>query len=126
MDFCLLAGVGSIAELLSAFLIFALVLLATYFTARIVGSLEKQKMTGRNIQVVESLRLSGGKCLNLIKAGDKYLLISESKDQVGLICELPEDAIVSPEADMQAGIQTPDFKKLLEKAGNVIRKNDRK
>ncbi|MBQ9549803.1 MAG: flagellar biosynthetic protein FliO [Lachnospiraceae bacterium] len=126
MVFCLLTGVGGVAELLSAFLIFAFVLFATYLTARIVGSFEKQKMTGRNIQVVESLRLSGGKCLDLIRAGDKYLLISESKEQVGLICELPEDVILQPEAGEQPGIQTPDFKKLLEKAGNVIRKNDRK
>ncbi len=126
MDFCLLTGVGSTAELLSALLIFALVLLATYFTARIVGTFEKQKMTGRNIQVIESLRLAGGKSLDLVKAGDKYLLISESKDHVSYLCELPPEAVVFPETDAEGGVRGPDFKKLLEKAGNAIRKNDGK
>ncbi len=126
MGFCLLTGVGSAVELLSAFLIFALVLLSTYFTARIVGSFEKQKMTGRNIQVLESLRLTGGKSLDLVKAGDKYLLISESKDRVVYLCELSPEVIVSPENAAEGGVQGPDFKKLLEKAGNMIRKNDGK
>ncbi|MCR4590075.1 MAG: flagellar biosynthetic protein FliO [Lachnospiraceae bacterium] len=122
MNFCLLAGAGGIAELLSAFLIFALVLLATYFTARIVGSIEKQKMTGRNIKVVESLRLPGGKSIDLIKAGDRYLLLSESKDRVGLITELPEDFEPLP-GDVTDAERTPDFKRLLEKAGSAIRKD---
>jgi flagellar biogenesis protein FliO len=125
MDFCLLAGAGGIAELLSAFLIFALVLLATYFTARIVGSIEKQKMTGRNIKVVESLRLPGGKSIDLIKAGDKYLLLSESKDRVGLLCELPEDFVPLPE-EVTDDKNHPDFKGFLDRAGNAIRRNDRK
>ena len=126
MNFCLLTGVGSVAELLSAFLIFAFVLLATYLTARIVGSFEKQKMTGRNIQVVESVRLSGGKSLDLVKAGEKYLLLGESKDHVCFLCELPADSIVSAEGDSEKGMQAPDFKKFLEKAGNALRRNDGK
>ena len=125
MELCLLAGGRGIAELLSAILIFVLVLLATYFTARIVGSIEKQKMTGRNIKVVESLRLPGGKNVYLIQAGEKYLLLSESKDRVGLISELPED-FVPLSVDTAEADTTVDFRKLLEKAGNALVKNDRK
>ncbi len=120
-----MAGGRGIAELLSAILIFVLVLLATYFTARIVGSIEKQKMTGRNIKVVESLRLPGGKNVYLIQAGEKYLLLSESKDRVGLISELPED-FVPLSVDTAEADTTVDFRKLLEKAGNALVKNDRK
>lgn len=120
-----MAGGRGIAELLSAILIFVLVLLATYFTARIVGSIEKQKMTGRNIKVVESLRLPGGKSVYLIQAGERYMLLSESKDRVGLISELPED-FVPLSTDTAETDTTTDFKKLLEKAGNALVRNDRK
>lgn len=126
MNFCLLTGVGSVAELLSACLIFAFVLLATFFTARIVGSYEKQKMTGRNIRIIEMVRLSGGKSIDLVKAGDKYLVLGESKDQVSLLCELNPDSVSLPEEGPESGMQTPDFKKLLEKAGSALRKNDGK
>ena len=126
MDFCLLTGVGSVAELLSAFLIFALVLLATFFTARIVGSFEKQKMTGRNIQIVEMVRLSGGKSIELVKAGDRYLVIGESRDHVGLLCELPPESVMIMETGTGNGMQAPDFKKILEKAGNAFRGKDGK
>ena len=125
MSYCLLAGVGAVAELLSALAIFALVLLVTYFTTRFVGSYEKQKMTGRNLQILESLRLSGGKCIYLVKAGDKYIVLGESRDRVDFLCEVQEDSLVSYDDAGQA-MQKPDFRKLLEKAGNAIHPNDRK
>ena len=121
MGFCLLArSVGSIAELLSAFAIFGIVLFITFFTTKLVGTYEKQKMNGRNVQVLEFVRLSGGKNLVLVRAGEKYLLVGESKEHVDLLCELPADSIVSPDESSVPGIQKPDFKQLLEKAGNAI------
>ena len=125
MSYCLLAGVGAVAELLSALAIFALVLFVTYFTTRFVGSYEKQKMTGRNLQILESLRLSGGKCIDLVKAGDKYVVLGESKDHVDFLCEVSEDSHVSYDDAGQA-MKKPDFRKLLEKAGNAIHPGDRK
>ncbi len=126
MDFCLLTGVGGVAELVSAICIFALVLLMTYLTTRFVGSYEKQKMTGRNLTVVETVRLSGGKSVDLIRAGDRYLVLGESRDNVCLLCELPLGSVVPPEEDSASVMQTPDFKKLLEKAGNAFHHNDGK
>jgi len=125
MSYCLLTGAGAVVELLSALAIFALVLLVTYFTTVFVGSYEKQKMTGRNLRILESLRLSGGKCINLVKAGDKYVVLGESKDHVDFLCEISEDSIVPYDDALQA-VQKPDFRKLLEKAGNAIHPKDRK
>ena len=125
MNFCLLTGVSSAAELLSALAIFALVLLVTYFTTRFVGSYGKKMVTGRNMQVLESLRLSGGKCLDLVKIGDKYVVLGESKERVDFLCEVSGDQIVPMEDGVQE-IQKPDFRKLLEKAVNAIHPNDRK
>lgn len=127
MEFCLLTGVGGIAELFSALLIFAFVLLVTYLTTRFVGTYEKQKMTGRNLTVVESVRLSGGKSIDLVKAGDKYILLGESKDSVSFLCELDEESItIPPETESGTVIQKPDFRKFLEKAGEIIHRNDGK
>ena len=117
MEFCLLTGVSGAAELLSALLIFALVLAVTYLTTRFVGSYEKQKMAGSNIRVVESVRLPGGKSLDLVKAGDKYLLLGESKDTLNLLCELTEDSIIPWEEDSVRMKDKPDFRKILQSAG---------
>ena len=127
MGFCLLSGAGGIAELLSALLIFAFVLLVTYLTTRFVGTYEKQKMTGRNLMVVESVRLSGGKSIDLVKAGDKYLVLGESKDSVTFLCELKPDSVsLPPEPESGTVMQKPDFRKLLEKAGEKFHRNDGK
>ncbi len=115
-----MTGIGGVAELLSALLIFALVLLATYLTTRFVGSFEKQKMTGRNVRVLECVRLPGGKTLDLVKAGDKYLVLGESKDRIVFLCELSEDSITSAGEDPSPGGQGADFKKLLTKAGDAF------
>ena len=127
MVFCLLTGVGGIAELLSALLIFAFVLLVTYLTTRFVGTYEKHKMTGRNLIVVESVRLSGGKSIDLVKVGDKYIVLGESRDSVSFLCELDEGSVaVPPEMESGAVIQKPDFRKFLEKAGDKFHRNDGK
>ncbi len=121
-----MTGIGGVAELLSALLIFLLVLLATYLTTRFVGSFEKQKMAGRNLSVIESIRLSGGKTLSLVKAGEKYIVLGESKDQVVFICELSEDSLQLPGEDSPDATQGADFKKLLSKAADAFRRDDRK
>ncbi len=115
----LLTGIGGVAELLSALLIFAFVLLATYLTTRFVGSFEKQKMSGKNLKVLEVIRLSGGKNLFLVRAGDKFLVLGDSKDRIVLLSELNGDSVVLPEDD-PAGGQGTDFKKLLMKAGDAF------
>lgn len=121
-----MTGVGGVAELLSALLIFILVLFATYLTTRFVGSFEKQKMAGRNLGVIESIRLAGGKTLSLVKAGDKYLVIGESKDQIVFLCELTEDSLNLSEGNPPAATQGADFKKLLSKAADAFHRDDRK
>ena len=79
-------------QFLVMLIIFAVVLGLTYFTTRFVGEHQKKTMSHGNIKIIESMRLSNSKVLEIVKAGDKAYLIAVCKDTVTLIGEVNEDS----------------------------------
>lgn len=113
----LIAGQGalqSFAQFLTALLIFLFVLFITWMTTRFIGNLQKAQMTGGNIEVIETTKITPSKYLQIIRAGDTYLLIAVCKDSVTMLTELSEESLVMASGSAD---EKPDFKKLLEMAG---------
>lgn len=79
---------NSIAQFVTVTLIFVVVLAITYFTTRWVGSYQKKQISRGNIKVVESLRISNSKVLEIVNVGNKYFLIAVCKDTVSTIGEI--------------------------------------
>ena len=59
---------NSVAQFISVTVIFLVVLAVTYFTTRWIGSYQKKQISCGNIKIVESLRLSGNKILEVVNA----------------------------------------------------------
>lgn len=78
----------SIAQLVTVAVIFVFVLLITYWTTRWVGNYQKNQLLGSNIKVMETLRISNTKYLQIIKAGEKYFVIAVCKETITYLCEL--------------------------------------
>ena len=89
----LTASMESFLQLISALLIFAFVLLITYFTTRWVGSYQKVRMKSRNLQVVESLPAGNNKSICLIKAGTEYIVVAVGKDEIHPLATLTEEQL---------------------------------
>ena len=68
------------AQLITLVLIFAFVLALTYFATKWVGNYQKEKMSGSNITVLETMKISGTKYLQIIKIGTKCFAIAVCKD----------------------------------------------
>ena len=51
---------------------------------------------GRYIHVMETVALGPGKCLHLVRLGDRGLLISSTAQRCELICEVEALAVESP------------------------------
>ena len=112
----LLAGQGtleSLAQFLTALLIFVCVLVITWLTTKYIGNLQKQRMTGTNIEIIETTKITPTKYLQIIRAGEKYLLIAVCKDTVTMLTELPKDSLALENGSVS---EQMDFKILLEKA----------
>lgn len=90
----LLTGVSGIVQLLTVAVLFIFVLVLTYFTTRFVGNYQKGQLTGDNIQVVDTMRLSQNKLIQIVRVGEKYFSIAVCKDTVTLLGEVDGSEIV--------------------------------
>lgn len=87
------ASTESFLQLISALLIFAFVLLITYFTTRWVGSYQKVRMKSKNLQIIETLSAGNNKTICLLKAGTEYLVIAVGKEEIRPLITLKEEQL---------------------------------
>ena len=102
------------AQLITLVLIFAFVLALTYFATKWVGNYQKEKMSGSNITVLETMKISGTKYLQIIKIGTKCFAIAVCKDTVTYLCEVNEEELIYRE-NSTGGIHVDNFKAILDK-----------
>lgn len=86
-------GVESFAQFITVIFIFIFVLALTYFTTRFVGKYQKKQMHNSNIEVIETFKVTSNKFIQIIKTGNKYLVIAVGKDSITMLTELTEDQI---------------------------------
>jgi len=80
-------------------------------------------MKGRNIEVIETLKLSVDKQLYIIRAGDKYILLSSTGKNIQLLCELNLDGdAITEQTEQETG--TNEFKAILEKYLSPLKPNE--
>lgn len=120
----ILAQVSSRAEsftqFLTVLLVFVLVLALTYFTTRFIGGYQKTRSINRNFEVIETLKITNGKFLQIVRVGEKYMVIGIGKDSVTSICELSADDIKAPPET--SGQPMAAFGSILDKARKCIGK----
>lgn len=111
--------VNSIAQFITVFLVFLLVLALTYFTTRWVGSYQKLQTNHPNFEVIETCKITANKYLLIVKAGKKYLVIAIGKDTVTMLTELSEEEVVLTKSGK---IEPDSFQKIFSKAKDAIHK----
>ncbi len=85
---------GNITHFLTLLLIFAFVLAATYYTTRYIAGYQKGRMSRSNMSIIEAVRISSDKYLELVKIGQGYYVISVCKNNISLICKVPEEELI--------------------------------
>ena len=111
----------SFTQFLTVILVFVFVLGLTYLTTRFVGSYQKTRLAGRNFEVVETCKVANGKYLQIVRVGEKYVVIGIGKDSINSICELSAGDIKEPAA---SAVADHPFGSILEKARKSIKKGD--
>lgn len=96
----------SFFQLIGILLIFLFVLVITYFTTRWIAQYQQGMVKNKNIQVVETFRVSNNKFIQIIQVGKKYLVISVCKDVINILTELREEELVwKPSQEQSQGIK---------------------
>lgn len=100
------SSLNSFLQLLGVLIIFAFVLVITYFTTRWIGGVQKSQMAGKSLQVIETARLAGNKYLQMIKAGEVYLIVAVGKDEVTMLAKLTAEELGVSEEQLADAMHT--------------------
>lgn len=89
----------SLGQLLWVLVLFVLVLLLTLLTTRWIAKYQQGQLHNQNLKIIETLKVSVNGYIQIIKAGDVYLVIAVSKDHIEKLAEIPLDRLESVTAD---------------------------
>ena len=103
-------GLDGVVQLITLIIIFILILFLCYWTTRFIGGYQKSALKSTNFEVIEAFRISNTKFIQIIRIGEKYLVISVCKDSINLLTELSKDEVV-----IQEKKEDISFSKILEK-----------
>lgn len=109
-------GYNSFFDLITVLLIFVFVIAITLFTTKYIANYQKVQNAGKNIEVLETYKISQTKYVQIVKIGKKYVAIAVSKDTVTLLTTLEEDDVTFPEGSGE----TKSFKEILASFKNKI------
>ena len=111
----------SVVQFLTLLIIFAFVIAITYFTVRWISKVQQGQSKCSNIEIIETKRITNNKYLQIIRAGDKYMLIGIGKDEISMISELNEDELIFTSHEVSSNM---NFKDVLSKVKNLNKKNE--
>jgi len=109
--------VDSFVQFVTVLLLFLVVLCITYGVTRWISGIQKTQMVGRNMEIVDTMRISSSKYLQIVRAGDKYLVIAVCKDTVTMLAEVPKESLALQDGAQTSGYQL-GFREILEKIRN--------
>lgn len=107
----------SFVQFVTVLLLFLIVLFITYGVTRWISGIQKTQMIGRNMELVDTMRISSSKYLQIVRAGDKYLVIAVCKDTVTMLTEISKESLLLEEGNQGNGYQL-GFHEILEKIKN--------
>lgn len=114
------SGLDSFVELITILIIFVFVLAITYFSTVWIANIQKGKIFSKNIDVVETYKITTNKYIQIVKIGEKYFAIAVCKDTITFLTEL-EKGQITLQRDTNEIASKISFKELLEKAKDIKR-----
>ena len=99
----------SLGQLIWVLILFVLVLLLTLLTTRFLAKYQRGQMQGsQNLRIIETMCVSANGYIQIIEAGDVYLVIAVSKDHIEKLAELTKDQL-KPEVPSNTALPNIDM-----------------
>ena len=106
------SGFESVLQFVTVFIIFIFVLGITYISTKYIAGIQKEQYKTGNMELIETLRISNNKYLQIVRAGNKYFCMAVCKDTVTMLGEIQKEEMVFSENNLNASM---DFQRILEK-----------
>ncbi|MDE6620132.1 MAG: flagellar biosynthetic protein FliO [Lachnospiraceae bacterium] len=107
--------VDSIGQLLTVTLIFIFVLALTYFATKLTAGLQKGRLAGSNVEVLETLKIAPTKYIQVVRIGKKYFSYIVCKDTATLLGEVTEEDIMTLNSTETKLAGNVNFKEIFDK-----------
>jgi len=105
----------SIGQLLTVILIFIFVLALTYFATKLTAGLQRGRLAGSNVEILETFKIAPTKFIQVARIGNKYFSYVVCKDTVTLLGEMTEEDISSLEKEGKETAVNLNFKEIFDK-----------
>ena len=105
------SSVQSLFELLGLIIVFVIVLAVCYFTTKFVAGRQLVQKKIGNFEVVETFAIAQNKYLQLVRMGNKYVVIAVAKDSISFVTELDETEVC--EVQKSTSMSGKSFKEVL-------------
>ncbi len=112
----LLSTLDSFFQMMTLLFIFVVILVLTYFTTKFIAGYQKGKGFDRNIEVIETYKVTSNKYIQIIRTGDKYIAVGIGKDEIHMLTEIEPEKLHLTSEEAAA---TPGFKDFLNKAKHL-------
>lgn len=106
----------SYMQFITVLILFVLILAVTYLVTRWIAKVQKDKIGIGNLEVIETCRITPNKYIQIVRAGEKYLVIAIGKDEVHMLSELSEDELVLQKEVQE---QPMNFAGILDRVRNI-------
>lgn len=116
-----MSATDSYLQFITVLVLFVFVLGITYVTTRWIANYQKGKAAGGNLEVIETMRITNNKYVQIVRAGNKYLAIAVGKDEIHMLSELSEDELIFMNSEAGSSM---DFRSILDKFKRLSRKDD--
>lgn len=93
------SALHSLGQLIWVLVLFILVLLFTLLTTRWIAKYQQGQLHNQNLKIIETLKVSVNGYIQIIRAGDVYLVIAVSKDHIEKLAEITPDQLKADTAD---------------------------
>lgn len=113
----------SYVQFVTVLLLFVFVLAVTAFVTKWIGGYQKGRSVGKNMELVEALRLSNNKYVQIVRIGRKYLALAVCKDTVTMLSEIPEEDLDFPEGSTGSVLGFKDVLAKIQKE-RILEKED--
>lgn len=109
----------SYIQFITVLLLFVMILAAAYGVTRWIAKTQKGRTPEGNLEVMETCRLTPNKYVQIVRAGEKYLVIAIGKDEVHMLAELSREELVFRDASEEKSV---DFAAVFDKVRKLKEK----
>ena len=119
---------NSVGQLFYLVIVLILICALAYYAIKWMARARNVKSGNLNMKVLEAVSVGQAATVQLVKAGEKYIVIGVTKERVTFLTEMTEDELEQAATPPGGGVKMPFekyFNQILRKPGN-IQKGDKK